>query len=802
MPLSPVSMPTVAPQAAPVAPANLDIQHFPDPSAGVDMASLGAALGLAGQAAEKYQAKKDTEYSANADYYASQFMADHQNGLVDATQLGKAMPGASPIVVGRVTQLIGQDWGTKYATAKYDAFLQTPGANDPAAQKAFEAQLDSEVSAQVQGNPFYGAGAVSGAKSVMAQHRANFEARSGADYQATQDNAFGTAAVAAARGIGAKVADPAAATTTPGPAGGPVPNPDGTVPVPLAPLPKGAATAADAAAAQALPAGSPAKLLDLIGTHESRGSYDAVIGHADNNPATGGVPVTSMTLSQVLAWQHSSQQNGQSGAIGKYQIIPSTLQGLMTKLGLPADTVYTPAVQDKLAMELLNERGYQQFKDGKITADQFQTNLAKEWASLPTAAGNGYYAGQAATASTSDLRVAMSDTSAPTNAVAATDASFGATSSISDPRRIAIGVKAIIDDAKARNDPSSLDNIPSNWSAIPQYGDQIAVAKQEIARNQNETLRNAHEAQAYAEQQTLLKNQTQILSDNAAGKTINPNVYTDAASHAFAVQIRAEGRNDPTESAAVRANLEQKLMGYGTLDTPWWDASGGANKPRDMVNRIMTNPGLTPQDKQAMLAQVPVYAAGVNLISDPQVSDAYNRMAGADLKQYLGTLTGKLGKMFGSDPISTLRDQFDGHLRDEVTSYIQDHGVPPVGAAKLAMVRAAGAQAQATLKGWIENPDGAAASPAVVPGTPAATKGADAVAPAPPAAKLSLGDQMKNLIDTNESQQNRIGLPGTVAAPTAAPAAPTAALTPTQLRAGMKAGTLTLEQKIQFYQLK
>jgi hypothetical protein len=788
MPLNPVSLPTVQPQAGPVAPANTFAQSFPDPSAGVDMSGLASAFGIASANADKAQVKKDQEYESNADYYAQTFMHDHQNGLVNATQVGAAMPGASPIVAGHVTQLIGANWGTQYANEQMNGFLQSPDALDPVKQDAFYKQLQGDIAGKVAGNPFYGAGAIKAAQSVIDQHRSNLEAQSQAGYQATLETAYGQSAVAAARGQPVVTA-PATPSMSSTPGSAPTP-------VPLAPPPTGTAVDAINKAAP-LPAGSPTALLSLIAAHESDNNYNAYIGHSQNTPAQ--LNVTGMTLDQVLQWQRSAIASGKypSTAIGKYQIIMPTMQGLIKTMGLSGDTVYSPELQDQMAMQLLKERGYDQFKAGTMSAGTFQDNIAKEWASMPTSAGNGYYAGQTPTASGSDLLVAMSNTAAQPNPVAAVDSQFGATSSIAPQRRTAIAVDAIIADAKARGDATSLDNIPTYMSSIPAQADKIMMAKKEIARGQIDDLRNAHEAAAYADAQKLQDNQAQILADNVAGKDVNPNQYTDAASHAFAIQIRAEGRNDPTQSAVAAANLEQKLLGYGTLAPNWWDATNGANKPAQMTQMINSNPDLTPTDKQQMLAKVPTYAAGVNLISDPQVSDSYNRMAGADLNAYLHTITGKLGKMFGSDPIATLRDRFDGHLRDEVTAYIQDHGVPPTGSAKLAMVRSAGAEAQKYLASLVANPDGVAASaaPGAVQGTPAADQGTSAK---PPPVVKPVGPIDNSGINMIAPNMENIG------AMVDRQFAPKAALqiTKSELLAKKTAGTISDEERLTLFNMK
>jgi hypothetical protein len=83
----------------------------------------------------------------------------------------------------------------------------------------------------------------------------------------------------------------------------------------------------------------------------------------------------------------------ESTAVGKYQIIQGTLQGLLKRGVVSPDEKFNASTQDKLATALMQGRGLDQYKAGKIPADAFADSLAKEWASLPTASGRSYYAG-------------------------------------------------------------------------------------------------------------------------------------------------------------------------------------------------------------------------------------------------------------------------------------------------------------------------------------------------------------------------------------------------------------------------
>jgi hypothetical protein len=88
-------------------------------------------------------------------------------------------------------------------------------------------------------------------------------------------------------------------------------------------------------------------------------------------------PLSEYTLGEIKAFQSRSRDSsGQLWATGRYQIIPSTLIGVQNRLGLPNSTVYNQAIQDKMALDLLNERrDIKSYLEGKV--DDSEANLQK-----------------------------------------------------------------------------------------------------------------------------------------------------------------------------------------------------------------------------------------------------------------------------------------------------------------------------------------------------------------------------------------------------------------------------------------
>lgn len=106
-------------------------------------------------------------------------------------------------------------------------------------------------------------------------------------------------------------------------------------------------------------------ILDLIASVESGGDYNATL---DNGRWTGGAQnLVGMTLNQVRDLQRrmladpanrALYGDGKgSSALGRYQIVGSTLEGLIKELGLSGDRLFDEKTQDELARALLRRRG-------------------------------------------------------------------------------------------------------------------------------------------------------------------------------------------------------------------------------------------------------------------------------------------------------------------------------------------------------------------------------------------------------------------------------------------------------------
>ena len=140
-------------------------------------------------------------------------------------------------------------------------------------------------------------------------------------------------------------------------------------------------------------------LLAYIGSHESKGDYNAIVWLVDKRRHPPK-KLTRMTIGEVLDWQDSIDRFQLSEAVGKYQIMEDTLRGLYRNAGLKATDLFNETNQDYLATQLLRRRGLTDYLMARISAEKFANALAHEWASLPLVSGpdkgNSVYAGDRA----------------------------------------------------------------------------------------------------------------------------------------------------------------------------------------------------------------------------------------------------------------------------------------------------------------------------------------------------------------------------------------------------------------------
>ena len=143
---------------------------------------------------------------------------------------------------------------------------------------------------------------------------------------------------------------------------------------------------------------SPLDLKTVIRAGESDDDYGAVF-----DAHLGGFPrrdedITNMSITQVVKYQkdylaHQQKlgipKNEQSAAVGAYQMLYPEVAA--ESMGIPLSSKFNRENQDLMAEHYLNAAGQQKFRSGQITAEQYNNNLAEQFASLQTTEGVGVY---------------------------------------------------------------------------------------------------------------------------------------------------------------------------------------------------------------------------------------------------------------------------------------------------------------------------------------------------------------------------------------------------------------------------
>jgi len=152
--------------------------------------------------------------------------------------------------------------------------------------------------------------------------------------------------------------------------------------------------------------------LDLLGRSEGtdiRRGYNETLAYGAYSG--GDRNLTLMTLDEIDELQRAMlahpRNKWNSSALGRYQIVRTTLREIRSKLRLTGRENFDPEMQDRMACYLLGKRGIDRWLAGQMTDSEMVNSLAKEWASLPTSKGVGHYDGQRAAVTVTEVLDAL-----------------------------------------------------------------------------------------------------------------------------------------------------------------------------------------------------------------------------------------------------------------------------------------------------------------------------------------------------------------------------------------------------------
>lgn len=108
-----------------------------------------------------------------------------------------------------------------------------------------------------------------------------------------------------------------------------------------------------------------ANLYDMIDATEGVGNYSTLFSHSQRpGGAFEGTDVSKMTLGELRDFSTGPYANWSKGKLGytatpmgRYQIVGQTQRGLQDELGFDDNTVFSPEVQDQMALALIKQTG-------------------------------------------------------------------------------------------------------------------------------------------------------------------------------------------------------------------------------------------------------------------------------------------------------------------------------------------------------------------------------------------------------------------------------------------------------------
>lgn len=132
---------------------------------------------------------------------------------------------------------------------------------------------------------------------------------------------------------------------------------------------------------------------------ESGNDYSSMFARDREDFSRGEEDITKMTIDEVHDLQtdylrHQASKgygpDQRSAAMGAYQMME--VKAVAKSMGIDTSkTLFNKDTQDRMSDYYLNVAGFQEYKAGRITAEQFNDRLAGQFASLQTSSGGGVY---------------------------------------------------------------------------------------------------------------------------------------------------------------------------------------------------------------------------------------------------------------------------------------------------------------------------------------------------------------------------------------------------------------------------
>lgn len=743
--------------------------------AGADMAGLAQALGKLGvqfnNVSEGQTQAKEEADMRKIDHYANMVRQEIKDGVPSLVQLGQVLPETSMAVRGRVAESLGYTAGQDWVNGQLEQIMSDPDLMlDPDAMNARLQGLRGQAAAMGRDNPAYGAGAARAINGAVGQASQNASAARSKLYREQQEIQFGREALEALDGEG----DPGrpAVPVSPGASGGassstggsPIANKED-----LVSAVKGfegfTATASWDYKQHSVGYGTRGKPGETITREQADvrlrqelGKAEAMVERfAPDAPEGVKMALISLTFNAGSAWMKSGlgakiKSGDYAGAKQSFlqynkaggEVLPGLVKRRQAEAkwfdlaSNPRSAGAIDPVPPVPPTSFGKPVQVASLDNGTMT-DADPVSAPQSPSDAPTQvadASGGYVPGYASTApegaSTDSGDAPVSpQVEAARNRVRQLDHAWSRSGGLTQEVRRQQFIDKAIEEAGRRLDPSYLDRIPPEMVGKENEGRMVeAYRKIEGARASYLSAQaSAREAERKARQR---QRKAGIDQQHASGGTINPATYADDPDlyeHALKRQ-REEAFVDPSWSH-TNMNKAQTQVEQAAL-TGSWDAlgiafTGEAPSREEVDNWIDDLPDMKAADRAKLKEQVPRLMEQGIFVGGTEAKEWFDRYLGKSVDMMQANLMNQ-NPMKAKDYRSAAQDAYDTSLRMSFKAYVEDHGKPPTGKAKMDIYRQATQDAKDAMddmrklkvdSGGEQKVNNSGSAPAPAPATPA-----------------------------------------------------------------------------------
>lgn len=273
----------------------------------------------------------------------------------------------------------------------------------------------------------------------------------------------------------------------------------------------------------------------------------------------------------------------------------------------------------------------------------------------------------------SDETVAALQSADPKTALAAIDANWGKSSSLSNVERNKVYVDSVIKLAAISDDPNVLDKIPNAYLNVDSKA-SIRTASLAITNQQWAKFSRAKDFEAYQRTEADRKGKLDILGKLSRNEDVNPAQYLSSPDlHAFAVSSMETPSIPEAASKAQVQAVRLSLLSAGNVDV--------LGSQDDIIKNVLSMKGkLNPKDMADLVAEVPKLMEGTVLMNDPNIRRSFSDHIGFRLDDLSKSTNPKLQLLLGTANIrGNATAMFEGEIRGNFEAAYKETGKWPIG---------------------------------------------------------------------------------------------------------------------------